>query len=182
MRNLKRWSTVFTKRLSLGLSTSAQASHVHTCNPISEISPKPNGKVLKGVVKVKSPGKLAATYNPIIVNNLPTRQTIHQSSSNKAGEVPHPNFNYSQKLESLSVNELRSYLIKAYDDALNYCKSKKLPEDVDPTAVFACNRLDLRNIDVYGFDYDYTLASYTLELEHLIYDLGREALLKNFKV
>lgn len=53
---------------------------------------------------------------------------------------------------------------------------------MDPTAVFSCNRLDLRNIDVYGFDYDYTLASYTPELEQLIYDLGKEALLKNFKV
>jgi len=60
--------------------------------------------------------------------------------------------------------------------------AKKLPEDVDPHAVFACNRLNLRDVNVYGFDYDYTLACYKPSLEHLIYTLGREALLNNFKV
>lgn len=53
---------------------------------------------------------------------------------------------------------------------------------MDPNAVFACNRLDLRKIEVYGFDYDYTLAHYKPELEELIYNLGREALLMKFKV
>ena len=48
--------------------------------------------------------------------------------------------------------------------------------------MFACNRLDLRTIDVYGFDYDYTIASYRPELEQLIYDLGKQVLLNNFKV
>lgn len=60
--------------------------------------------------------------------------------------------------------------------------AKKLPEDVDPTAVFACNRLNLRDIHVYGFDYDYTLVNYKKQLESLIYNLGREVLLEKFKV
>lgn len=59
---------------------------------------------------------------------------------------------------------------------------KKLPDDVDPEAVFACKRLDLRDIDVYGFDYDYTIACYRPELEKLIYDLGREVLIDVYKV
>ena len=60
--------------------------------------------------------------------------------------------------------------------------AKKLPDDVDPQAVFACKRLDLRDVDVYGFDYDYTIACYRPELEQLIYDLGREVLIDTFKV
>ncbi|CAG7786513.1 unnamed protein product [Allacma fusca] len=75
----------------------------------------------------------------------------------------------------------REQLKKAYEDALTYCRSKKLPEDVDPQAVFACNRLNLRDVDVFGFDYDYTLACYRPELEQLIYDLGRQVLINSFK-
>ena len=48
--------------------------------------------------------------------------------------------------------------------------------------MFANNELDLNNIDVYGFDYDYTLASYTKALHHLIFDFGRNALVQNHKV
>jgi len=53
---------------------------------------------------------------------------------------------------------------------------------VDPYAVFASNRLNLRDIQVYGFDYDYTLANYKPELEHLIYNLGRDVLINVYKV
>jgi len=81
-----------------------------------------------------------------------------------------------------NTDDLREQMRKAYDDALNFCRSKKLPDDVDPDAVFACNRLNLRGIDVYGFDYDYTLAHYKPQLEHLIYCLARDVLLKKFKV
>lgn len=54
--------------------------------------------------------------------------------------------------------------------------------DQEPTAIFANNELDLKHIDVYGFDYDYTLANYKDSLRFLIYNLGRDALIKNHKV
>ena len=59
---------------------------------------------------------------------------------------------------------------------------KKPPPDVDVNGVFTSNELDLREIDVYGFDYDYTLACYKESVDHLIYNLGRETLVKKFKV
>ena len=52
----------------------------------------------------------------------------------------------------------------------------------DPTAVYANNELDLNEIEVYGFDYDYTLASYKQSLHFLIYQLGRDALVRDQKV
>lgn len=48
--------------------------------------------------------------------------------------------------------------------------------------VFANNEICLRDIKVYGFDYDYTLASYTEDVHHVLYDLGKESLIKNYKV
>jgi len=48
--------------------------------------------------------------------------------------------------------------------------------------VFTTNELDLKEVDVYGFDYDYTLASYKESVDHLIYNLGRETLVQKYKV
>lgn len=53
---------------------------------------------------------------------------------------------------------------------------------MNPRGVFACNELDLSEVKVYGFDYDYTLAHYKPSLEHLLYNLGREILLEKYKV
>lgn len=50
-----------------------------------------------------------------------------------------------------------------------------------PDAVFACNELDLSEVQVYGFDYDYTLACYKPLLEDLLYNLAREMLVKRFR-
>ena len=59
---------------------------------------------------------------------------------------------------------------------------KKPPPDVDANGVFATTELDLKEVDVYGFDYDYTLAHYKESVDHLIYNLGREVLVKKLKV
>nr|CAD7399941.1 unnamed protein product [Timema cristinae] len=60
-------------------------------------------------------------------------------------------------------------------------KTKKLPPDVNIEAVFACNELDLKEVNVYGFDYDYTLACYKPSMDYLLYNLGRDTLVKKLK-
>lgn len=60
--------------------------------------------------------------------------------------------------------------------------AKKLPKNVNKTAVFACNELDLEEIQVYGFDYDYTLANYKKSLHYLLYGLARDSLVEKYKV
>ncbi|XP_013135166.1 PREDICTED: 5'-nucleotidase domain-containing protein 3 [Papilio polytes] len=75
----------------------------------------------------------------------------------------------------------REYLNDVYSRTKLKCKSKKLPQDVNPKGVFACNELDLSEVKVYGFDYDYTLAHYKPSLEHLLYNLGRNMLLEKYK-
>lgn len=47
--------------------------------------------------------------------------------------------------------------------------------------MFACNELNLDEIKVYGFDYDYTLACYKQSLNYLLYNLGRQQLVERYK-
>ncbi|XP_072942562.1 5'-nucleotidase domain-containing protein 3 isoform X1 [Epargyreus clarus] len=75
----------------------------------------------------------------------------------------------------------RELLKEAYCRTKLKYRSKKLPQDVNPQGVFACNELDLSEVKVYGFDYDYTLAHYKPTLEHLLYNLGRDMLLDKYK-
>ncbi|KAK4872283.1 hypothetical protein RN001_016407 [Aquatica leii] len=65
--------------------------------------------------------------------------------------------------------------------AFNVVSAKKLPKDVDVKAVFACNELDLKEVKVYGFDYDYTLACYKPSMDYLLYNLGRQILIEQYK-
>ncbi|CAM1332795.1 NT5DC3 (predicted) [Pycnogonum litorale] len=60
--------------------------------------------------------------------------------------------------------------------------SEEFPQStVNPNAVFANNELNLSDIDVYGFDYDYTLVQYKDSVLGLIYDLARDYLIKRCK-
>ncbi|XP_022088139.1 5'-nucleotidase domain-containing protein 3-like [Acanthaster planci] len=63
---------------------------------------------------------------------------------------------------------------KAYCEqfATNHCIN------VEPKTVFANNEVDLSDIEVYGFDYDYTLACYTDHLHYLIYNQAVENLVE----
>ena len=54
----------------------------------------------------------------------------------------------------------------------------KLADAINPKGIFANNLLRLEEVDVYGFDYDYTLALYKKTLDRLIYDLGVKSLVE----
>ncbi|XP_042217417.1 5'-nucleotidase domain-containing protein 3-like isoform X2 [Homarus americanus] len=75
----------------------------------------------------------------------------------------------------------QEFLHKCYQDHRALWESKKMPDDVNPKAVFGSNELDLRDIKVYGFDYDYTLANYEVAVETLIYDLGKNVLVSKYR-
>lgn len=52
---------------------------------------------------------------------------------------------------------------------------------VNPRAVFANNELDMADIEVYGFDYDYTLAVYKWEMSHWLYERALHRLVEKLK-
>lgn len=53
---------------------------------------------------------------------------------------------------------------------------------VNPNTVFANNEMSLHDIEIYGFDYDYTLALYSDALNTMIYNTARDFLIEHFKV
>ncbi|KAJ8310729.1 hypothetical protein KUTeg_012594 [Tegillarca granosa] len=53
--------------------------------------------------------------------------------------------------------------------------------EVKPNGIFANNETCLKGITVYGFDYDYTLASYKKSLHGLLYNLGRSSLIHKYR-
>ncbi|XP_003747947.1 5'-nucleotidase domain-containing protein 3 [Galendromus occidentalis] len=71
-------------------------------------------------------------------------------------------------------------VLEKYMSAKQACEAMPTPE-LNPYGVFANNELNMGGVEVYGFDYDYTLAVYTGQLHYLIYDLGRDWLINKFK-
>uniref|UniRef100_A0A7N6C1Y6 5'-nucleotidase domain containing 2 n=1 Tax=Anabas testudineus TaxID=64144 RepID=A0A7N6C1Y6_ANATE len=52
---------------------------------------------------------------------------------------------------------------------------------LNSSTIYANNEVDLSEVDIYGFDYDYTLALYSNALNALIYNTARNFLIEHFK-
>merc|ERR1712130_609426 len=50
----------------------------------------------------------------------------------------------------------------------------------NPAGVYVNNQVDLKSCEIFGFDYDYTLAEYKLAAQKFIFDRAKEKLYKNF--
>ncbi|XP_053404307.1 5'-nucleotidase domain-containing protein 3-like isoform X2 [Mercenaria mercenaria] len=89
----------------------------------------------------------------------------------------------SQRHFSFSVRHFSQYWRKVYSERKKHITEMPLEtgEKANKFGVFANNEICLSDIKVYGFDYDYTLASYTDDLHYVLYDLGKEALIKSYK-
>lgn len=53
---------------------------------------------------------------------------------------------------------------------------------LNSSTIYANNEVHLAEVDIYGFDYDYTLALYSNALNTMIYNKARTFLIENFKV
>lgn len=53
---------------------------------------------------------------------------------------------------------------------------------LNPSTIYANNEVNLEEVDIYGFDYDYTLALYSSALDEMIYNKAREFLVQHYKV
>lgn len=69
-------------------------------------------------------------------------------------------------------------LWETYENTQSWLRCKALPPDVDPRAIFCNNDFNLGEVEMYGFDYDYTLASYKKEVEFLIHDEAQKKLVE----
>uniref|UniRef100_A0AAY4CJ18 5'-nucleotidase domain containing 3 n=1 Tax=Denticeps clupeoides TaxID=299321 RepID=A0AAY4CJ18_9TELE len=71
-----------------------------------------------------------------------------------------------------------------------YHQTKRQSEDltqilssnsVNPDTIFANNETSLHDIEIYGFDYDYTLAFYSSHLHTLIFNIARDILIQEHR-
>ncbi|KAJ8411409.1 hypothetical protein AAFF_G00174150, partial [Aldrovandia affinis] len=71
-----------------------------------------------------------------------------------------------------------------------YNETKRQTEDlipiissnfVNPDTIFANNEMSLQDIEIYGFDYDYTLAFYSRHLHTLIFNIARDILIQQHR-
>lgn len=53
---------------------------------------------------------------------------------------------------------------------------------LNSSTIYANNEVDLAAVDIYGFDYDYTLALYSNTLNTMIFSTARDFLIEHFKV
>lgn len=85
---------------------------------------------------------------------------------------------------------LMSDLIWIWFDLFERGFSYLLPDLIPPGAcnllnsssIYANNEVSLAEVDIYGFDYDYTLALYSNALNTMIYNAARGFLIEHFKV
>ncbi|XP_072928800.1 5'-nucleotidase domain-containing protein 2-like isoform X2 [Hemitrygon akajei] len=52
---------------------------------------------------------------------------------------------------------------------------------LNPANIYSNNEVKLGNIEIYGFDYDYTLAQYSNSVHTMIFDTAREILIDQYK-
>lgn len=88
-------------------------------------------------------------------------------------------------VEELGFNEELAKIRHEFDAAKQ--KFLKIPEalkempKMNPEGIYVNKNLRLDNIQVYGFDYDYTLAHYSANLQSLIYDLAKEHMVNELR-
>ncbi|KAL4646244.1 5'-nucleotidase domain-containing protein 2-like [Arapaima gigas] len=52
---------------------------------------------------------------------------------------------------------------------------------LNPSTIYANNEVSLAEVDIYGFDYDYTLAHYSSALDTMIFNKARDFLIEHYK-
>lgn len=92
-------------------------------------------------------------------NTRPVTSVVEDGPLNRAGPVTSP-------------GELMQLLARKKESIQDDYAGRKVNEH----AVFTNSEISLKHVDVYGFDFDYTLIHYTQELHRLIYEVARDRL------
>ncbi|XP_028308791.1 5'-nucleotidase domain-containing protein 2 [Gouania willdenowi] len=78
----------------------------------------------------------------------------------------------------------KSYLWSRYNDMKRLVHELIPPgacKSLNSSAIYANNEVNLAEVDIYGFDYDYTLALYSNTLNKMIFDKAKTFLIEHFK-
>ncbi|XP_021818888.1 5'-nucleotidase domain-containing protein DDB_G0275467 [Prunus avium] len=78
------------------------------------------------------------------------------------------------------IAQIRREFDAAKQSFLRVPEALKAMPKMNPEGIYVNKNLRLDSIQVYGFDYDYTLAHYSSNLQSLIYDLAKEHMVNEF--
>ncbi|KAG7571936.1 HAD-like superfamily [Arabidopsis suecica] len=79
------------------------------------------------------------------------------------------------------ITKIRHEFELAKQRFLNIPEAINSMPKMNPQGIYVNKNLRLDNIQVYGFDYDYTLAHYSSHLQSLIYDLAKQHMVNEFR-
>lgn len=79
------------------------------------------------------------------------------------------------------ISKLRREFTAAKQSFLKIPEAVKAMPKMNPEGIYVNKNLRLDSIQVYGFDYDYTLAHYSSNLQNLIYDLAKEHMVNELR-
>ncbi|KAG8138246.1 putative 5'-nucleotidase domain-containing protein [Naja naja] len=89
-----------------------------------------------------------------------------------------------QRQPSAPPPDMKSYLWKSYNEAKRVTKDlvpSIMSNLLNPDAIFSNNEMSLSDIEIYGFDYDYTLVFYSKHLHTLIFNAARDLLINEHR-
>ncbi|XP_030070514.1 5'-nucleotidase domain-containing protein 3 [Microcaecilia unicolor] len=85
---------------------------------------------------------------------------------------------------STDRKNMKDYLWTCYNERKKVTDElipSNLSNLLNPDAIFSNNEMSLSDIEIYGFDYDYTLAFYSKDLHTLIFNTARDRLIKEHR-
>ncbi|XP_055822978.1 uncharacterized protein LOC129891592 isoform X3 [Solanum dulcamara] len=89
--------------------------------------------------------------------------------------------NANDSLSEEEISKIREEYNAAKEKFLKIPDALKQMPKMNPKGVYVNKNMRLDSIQVYGFDYDYTLAHYSSNLQSLIYDVAKQHLVNEFK-
>uniref|UniRef100_A0A8C3X118 5'-nucleotidase domain containing 2 n=1 Tax=Catagonus wagneri TaxID=51154 RepID=A0A8C3X118_9CETA len=119
-------------------------------------------------------GPRAASSSPSCPGCGPPGPGVHCPGVPRSAPAPAP----------AGAAEASAHLWARYQDMRRLVHDLLPPEVcslLNPAAIYANNEISLRDVEVYGFDYDYTLAQYADTLHPEIFSAARDILIEHYK-
>ncbi|XP_074499669.1 5'-nucleotidase domain-containing protein 2 [Sebastes fasciatus] len=166
---VNRLSTTTCSRLSAGGKQSSERSQEQSCSSESD---KPSGDVL--------PSSSSSSKEP----PPPPHSGDKKRPKEPVGAPGVTGVKRRSYTSTAAPAKKSTYLWARYND------TKRLVHDLIPpgacnllnsSTIYANNEVGLAAVDIYGFDYDYTLALYSNTLNTMIFSTARDFLIEHFK-
>ncbi|KAM8829880.1 5'-nucleotidase domain-containing protein 2 isoform 1-T1 [Synchiropus picturatus] len=173
--------TVASAVWAMGSRPATRSPHLNTLSTSCAVSA--GGQHGRGNPKESS--RAEATVHS---GELPRAREPPGAASPAAKRLAKPGGAPSARTRSLSSTpaplDQKSYLWARYNDMKRLVHELIPPgacKSLNSSTIYANNEVSLAEVDIYGFDYDYTLAVYSNALNTMIYEAARGFLIEHFK-